>query len=82
MIIITSNCLKGFLLRAWALLAMRLPRAPEVWDVDNPSVIVVISSIRGVVGWWGAAVRTRRVPPRSEGVATDTPSDVSRPEVR
>lgn len=79
--IITFCGPEEFRLHIRTLLVMRRVCARAVRGCGGVAMFVMISSILGARGPWCPAACGRRVPPRSAGVALDTPTGVSRPEV-
>ena len=68
-------------MRVRALLVMRHAHARAVRDCGGVAMFVVISSILGADGRSCLTVRDRRAQARPAGVAPDTLTGVSRPEV-
>ena len=79
---ITTFCgPEEFRLHIRTLLVMSHVWVRALWDSEEGSMFVMISSILDAYGRWCRAACGRRVLPRSVGAALDTPADVSRPEV-
>ena len=79
---ITTFCgPEEFRLHIRTLLVMCRGWVRALWDSEEGSMFVMISSILDAYGRSRPTVRAGWVPPCSANVASDTPTGVSRPEV-